>query len=208
MAKEPDCTKGYGARKLVYSLQQRFVGLSKDKIQVIFNCDKCDYRQNLRILNRAKLKPIRGMWCLYQTSRSSYGYGNYKSQWSFLSIDICYQSWMCSVGLYGASFNNQCQCYPRRRLVPVNWRHTTSVWHLSSTAQLSFRVDKKIAQSMQTCCAGSFTKNVFTQNGIIVTLLKQKWTDVAKNLPTTYSMLSERTFHTISSWIWTILSLF
>lgn len=102
MAKEPDCTKGYGARKLVYSLQQRFVGLSKDKIQVIFNCDKCDYRQNLRILNRAKLKPIRGMRCLYQTSRSSYGYGNYKSQWSFLSIDICYQSWMCSVGLYGA----------------------------------------------------------------------------------------------------------
>ena len=106
------------------------------------------------------------------------------------------------------ALNNQCQCYPRRRLVPVNWCHTTSVWHLSSAAQLSFRVDKKIAQSMQTCCAGSFTKNVFTQNWIIVTLLKQKWTDVAKNLPTTYSMLSERTFHTISSWIWTILSLF
>lgn len=67
------------------------------------------------------------------------------------------------------ALNNQCQCYPRRRLVPVNWRHTTSVWHLSSAAQLSFRVDKKIAQSMQTCCAGSFTKNVFTQNRIIVT---------------------------------------
>lgn len=42
------------------------------------------------------------------------------------------------------ALNNQCQCYPRRQLVPVNWRHTTSVWHLSSAAQRSFRVDKKM----------------------------------------------------------------
>ena len=59
VAKEYDRTKGSGARKLVYLLKHRFVGLNQGKIQEILNRDKCQYRRNLRFLNKPKLKPIR-----------------------------------------------------------------------------------------------------------------------------------------------------
>ena len=48
-----------GARKLVYSLKENFVGLSQNKIQDILNRDKSHYRRNARFLNKATLKPIR-----------------------------------------------------------------------------------------------------------------------------------------------------
>jgi len=51
--------KGPGARKLVYSLKENFVGLSQNKIQDILNRDKSHYRRNARFLNKATLKPIR-----------------------------------------------------------------------------------------------------------------------------------------------------
>ena len=51
--------KGPGARKLVYSLKENFVGLSQNKIQDILNRDKSHYRRNARLLNKATLKPIR-----------------------------------------------------------------------------------------------------------------------------------------------------
>ena len=47
-----------GARKLVYSLKENFVGLSQNKIQDILNRDKSHYRRNARFLNKATLKPI------------------------------------------------------------------------------------------------------------------------------------------------------
>ncbi|XP_078366006.1 SCAN domain-containing protein 3-like [Oculina patagonica] len=51
--------KGPGARKLVYSLKENFVGLSQNKIQDILNKDKSHYRRNAKFLNKATLKPIR-----------------------------------------------------------------------------------------------------------------------------------------------------
>lgn len=52
-------TKGSGARKIVCSLKDKFVGLSKDHVQSILNRDKLHYRRNARFLNKAILKPIR-----------------------------------------------------------------------------------------------------------------------------------------------------
>ena len=43
VAKEYYRTKGLGARKLVYSLKHRFVGLNQHKIREILNRDKCHY---------------------------------------------------------------------------------------------------------------------------------------------------------------------
>ena len=51
--------KGPGARKLVYSLKENFVGLSQNRIQDILNKDKSHYRRNAKFLNKATLKPIR-----------------------------------------------------------------------------------------------------------------------------------------------------
>ena len=52
-------TKGSGARKIVCSLKENFVGLSKNRVQDILNKDKLHYRRNARFLNKAILKPIR-----------------------------------------------------------------------------------------------------------------------------------------------------
>lgn len=57
--KEYGRTKGSGTRKLVFSLKQRFVGLSQAKVQEILNHNKSHYRRDLRFLNRPTLKPIR-----------------------------------------------------------------------------------------------------------------------------------------------------
>ncbi len=51
--------KGPGARKLVYSLKENFVGLSQKRIQDILNKYKSHYCRNARFLNKAALKPIR-----------------------------------------------------------------------------------------------------------------------------------------------------
>ena len=45
--------KGPGARKLVYSLKENFIGLCQNKIQDILNKDKSHYCRNARCLNKA-----------------------------------------------------------------------------------------------------------------------------------------------------------
>ena len=52
-------TKGSGARKIVCSLKDNFVGLSKHCVQDILSRDKLHYHRNARFLNKAILKPIR-----------------------------------------------------------------------------------------------------------------------------------------------------
>lgn len=52
-------TKGSGARKIVCSLKENFVGFSKNRVQGILNRDKLYYRRNAKFLNKAILKPIR-----------------------------------------------------------------------------------------------------------------------------------------------------
>ena len=59
VANEFHRTKGSGARKIVCSLKDNFVGLSKHCVQDILNRDKLHYRRNARFLNKAILKPIR-----------------------------------------------------------------------------------------------------------------------------------------------------
>ena len=52
-------TKGSGARKIVCSLKENFVGLSKNRVQDILNRDKLHYLRDARFLNKAILKLIR-----------------------------------------------------------------------------------------------------------------------------------------------------
>ena len=51
-------TKGSGAKKIVCSLNDKFVGISRSRVQNILNTDKLHYRKNARFLNKAILKPI------------------------------------------------------------------------------------------------------------------------------------------------------
>ena len=52
-------TKGSVAGKLACSLRDNFLRVSRAKIQTILNMDKSHYRRNAKLLNKAKLKPIR-----------------------------------------------------------------------------------------------------------------------------------------------------
>ena len=57
--KEFERTKGSGAGMLACLLRDNFLGVSRAKIQTILNMDKSHYRRNAKLLNKAKLKPIR-----------------------------------------------------------------------------------------------------------------------------------------------------
>ena len=51
-------TKGSGAKKIVCSLKDNFVGISRSRVQNILNTDKLLDRKNARFLNKAIFKPI------------------------------------------------------------------------------------------------------------------------------------------------------
>lgn len=55
---EFDRTKGSGAAKLVCSLRENYVGLSRVRVQNILNSDKKHFRRNAKFLNKATKKPI------------------------------------------------------------------------------------------------------------------------------------------------------
>ena len=59
VADEFQRTEGSGARKIVCSLKENFVGLSKNRVQDILDRDKLHYRRNAIFLNKAILKPMR-----------------------------------------------------------------------------------------------------------------------------------------------------
>ncbi|XP_031558423.1 uncharacterized protein LOC116294878, partial [Actinia tenebrosa] len=52
-------TKGSGAAKIVYSLRDNLIGLSRKKVQEILNSDKFHYKRNAKFYNKATLNPIR-----------------------------------------------------------------------------------------------------------------------------------------------------
>ena len=49
---------GSGAAKIVHSLRDTLSGLSRKKVQEILNNDKCHFKRNAKVCNKATLKPI------------------------------------------------------------------------------------------------------------------------------------------------------
>lgn len=59
VADEFDRTKGSGAAKLVCSVRENYVGLSRVRVQNILHSDKNNFRRNAKFLNKVMIKPIR-----------------------------------------------------------------------------------------------------------------------------------------------------